>query len=167
MERTGDPCGAGGQSALMVTAAVLEEIGRYVDKWAPFESGGILIGNRVGVAFYAAEFVPLEGALPSSRRYQARAEYATRAILRADRAGQSVVATVHSHPDGSDEPSQVDLQNAYGYRDILHVVVHFHKGAPVCRVYQYRRTATGYGARSAALVIASAAPADAQGYYRY
>lgn len=154
MEWEGDQ-GGHDRRALIVTADVLEEIELYVSKWLPFESGGILIGNRIDDTFYADEFVPLEGALPSTHRYLARAVHATRAVLRADREGKCVVATVHSHPDGNEEPSHTDLQNAYGYRDVLHIVVNFRKGAPACRVYKYHRTEEGYCAQPAPLVIAT------------
>ncbi len=153
MECAGDQRREGGWRALTITAAILEEIGRHVGRSLPYESGGILVGSRVSDALYADEFVPLEGALPSGHRYVARAAQATRAVLQADRAGKSVVATVHSHPDGAGEPSLADMQNAYGYRDVLHIVVHFCHGAPVCRVYQYQRTKEGYRAQPAALVV--------------
>ncbi|MHB1628109.1 MAG: Mov34/MPN/PAD-1 family protein [Bacilli bacterium] len=153
MERAGDQRREGGQCALMVTAAILEQIGRHVRHSLPYESGGILVGSRVGDTLCADEFVPLAGASPSAHRYLARAEQATRAVLRADRAGKSVVATVHSHPDGAGDPSSIDMQDAYGYRDMLHIVVHFCHGAPVCRVYQYHRTTEGYRAHPAALVV--------------
>ncbi len=156
MEWEGDQRSGCDRRALIVTVDVLEAMERHVSKWLPFESGGIVIGNRVDDTFYGDEFVPLEGALPSTHRYLARAVHATRAVLRADREGRCVVATVHSHPAGNGEPSHTDLQNAYGYREALHIVVNFHTGAPACRVYQYHRTEEGYCAQPARLVIATA-----------
>ncbi len=155
MEWEGNQRDGGDRRALIVTVHALEAIGRHVSQWWPFESGGILIGDRVDDTFYGDEFVPLEGALPSTHRYLARAVHATRAILRADREGRRVVATVHSHPDGNGEPSHTDLQNAYGYREVLHIVVNFRQGAPACRVYKYHRTEEGYCAQPVPLDIAA------------
>lgn len=140
MEREGDPENRVSGLQLIVGAPLLAEMARHASDRLPFESGGLLLGQKKSEALVARRFVPLESVLPSPERYRAGAAETVRAVARAARSGQRVVATVHSHPGGSETPSQSDLQWAFAYKDCAHLLVVFSRGLPSFRAYEYVRS---------------------------
>ncbi|PWI58814.1 Mov34/MPN/PAD-1 family protein [Sulfoacidibacillus thermotolerans] len=122
---------------LIIPFNVLEQIRAHVTQRLPFESGGLLFGHRRAFELVVETFLPVESALPSRTHYVGRAADAVRAILKAERTGQPVIGTVHSHPEGSGDPSHFDLERAYGYKDICHLIAFRSQGELSFSVFRY------------------------------
>lgn len=138
MESNGDRRGgAGGE--LIVAPKVIADIVGHVSSRLPFESGGIVLGETADEVLIGETFVSLPTLLPSATRYHAAAADTVRLIMRADKAGKQVVATVHSHPSNSSTPSQRDLSYAYAHEKCAHLVVTFPRGRAELHAYVYRR----------------------------
>jgi proteasome lid subunit RPN8/RPN11 len=113
----------------------------WLERNLPFEAGGLLYGQRScgrhGAKADVVEFEPLPAVLPSATRYRASADALVRSVLRAQARGAQVIATVHSHPQAGARPSDTDICDAFGYRQVVHIIVGCGSGVPVVRAYRF------------------------------
>ncbi|MCY0870048.1 MAG: Mov34/MPN/PAD-1 family protein [Firmicutes bacterium] len=113
----------------------------WLERNLPYEAGGILYalnsGGRRVAQLQPVAFDPLPSALPSLTRYRARADALVSGVLHFAAQGAHVIATVHSHPHASPRPSPTDILNAYGYRQVVHVIVGFDTGLAMIRAYRF------------------------------
>ncbi|MCY0893116.1 MAG: Mov34/MPN/PAD-1 family protein [Acidibacillus sp.] len=137
MEREGHRSSFESRPQVSLDAAVLAQIKAHVTQRLPFESGGLLIGKQEYGKFLVESFLPLEAAMPSQNRYIARASDTVRSIIRIHYSGKRVIGTIHSHPEGSDIPSSIDLDGAYGYENMVHMIAYPLAGQLQCSAFRY------------------------------
>ncbi len=124
MEREGHRGNFANQIELFISAVAFDHMRSHITQHMPFESGGLLTGARVSSHFVIEEFLPLNVVMPSYSRYVSSARDTVKTILWADRNGKRIVGTIHSHPGGSNCPSEIDLDNAYGYKNMIHLIAY-------------------------------------------
>lgn len=134
-----------GQSPLILGDDLVGEMLQYATERMPYESGGLIIGQRAEDGTQnASRFVALESAFLSETRYTARASLAVRAVFAAEQRGEQLIATVHSHPRGDGLPSMQDVQEAFGYTNFRHVIIHFTHGLAHPRYFSYQNSHHGF-----------------------
>jgi len=128
-------------SELVVSHSLYNLFSVYCERRLPYESGGFLFAHAGAnhPSVLATHFIGLETAFFSERKFVPYAQYAIQAILSREKVGQELVATVHSHPEGSSLPSLADLHFAAGYPSNIHVIISYVRGAPSWNAYVITR----------------------------
>ncbi len=134
-----------GKPSLLLERDMAEEMLQYAVERLPYEAGGLIAGHRAGDGTQcASRFIALESAFLSETRYTARASLAVRAVFATEQRGECVIATVHSHPQGDGLPSERDIREAFGYTDLLHIIIHFAQGKAQLRFFSYQTSENGF-----------------------
>lgn len=143
-------------ASLHLPTSVLQELTDYCRRRLPFESGGFLVGRCLsGQACQVTRFRGVETSLFRTDRFRFRAQSALDALLSSAELGDTLLATVHSHPFDVAEPSQTDLSEACGYGTLWHMIISFAEREPICSLFTYSRSSFGIPyATSAELQIA-------------
>jgi proteasome lid subunit RPN8/RPN11 len=112
-------------TALAVSAADMDAIGRHAVRTYPEECCGFLLGEERGVTTRVDRVVPAANERQDSRhnRFVMSPETVLAAHKEARAAGLSVVGYYHSHPDHPAEPSEFDREHAWPGLSYLIVAV--------------------------------------------
>jgi proteasome lid subunit RPN8/RPN11 len=112
-------------TALAVSAADMEAIGRHAVRTYPEECCGFLLGEERGGTTRVDRVVPAANERQDSRhnRFVMSPETVLAAHKEARAAGLSVVGYYHSHPDHPAEPSEFDREHAWPGLSYLIVAV--------------------------------------------
>ena len=100
----------GDAGRLSVTVALIDAMLDHAGREAPLECVGLLFGHS-GRAKRLVELPNI--AVEPTREYFAEPGALLAALVRAQQAGEELVAIYHSHPSGPDTPSQSDLGQAH------------------------------------------------------
>jgi proteasome lid subunit RPN8/RPN11 len=102
-------------TALAVSAADMDAIGRHAVRTYPEECCGFLLGEERGGTTRVVRVVPAANERQDSRhnRFVMSPETVLAAHKEARAAGLSVVGYYHSHPDHPAEPSEFDREHAW------------------------------------------------------
>lgn len=139
MEREGYFGGAKKGPRLLIPQPVLAQVQQVLHAGLPLETGGLLFGEKLDDDFCVSEFIALKNAADSPTCYMAAPQELIQAVLTAHSKGYVAVATLHSHPQGSATPSLRDLQEAFGYQDVLHVIAARKRTKFAFYVYTYSK----------------------------
>ncbi len=126
----------------------------------PYEGGGVLLGrvhhgsSPVDTTFFAHRFFVLPNTLQSSTRFLADPIQTVAAVLGSSHVGETIIATVHSHPNADAFPSIRDVQEAFDYT-IAHVIVGTVTSKITTNAFFYRRNPLGYSFHAIPLVFSN------------
>jgi [CysO sulfur-carrier protein]-S-L-cysteine hydrolase len=109
---------------IRIRQAILAELSAQARLKAELECCGLLAGREGMIT----RIVPAPNALASASAYEIAAKDLFR-LIRAIRAeGLDLMGIYHSHPDGKNEPSARDIEQAY-YPDVAYFIVSPHAHA--------------------------------------
>jgi [CysO sulfur-carrier protein]-S-L-cysteine hydrolase len=94
-----------------------EKMREHVENLAPEEACGLV----AGVDGQSVEVYPVENAMHSPVRYRMEPQGQLQAMLAVEARGWEITAIYHSHPDGTDGPSQTDIEEA-AYPGVIHLI---------------------------------------------
>ncbi len=100
---------------LHLSEALVDTLVRHAASAHPYECCGILIGRRSGTEAYVTRAVPADNIAPDDRHKAYQIDWKTllataRSVRRAH---EEIIGFYHSHPDGTDKPSQRDRDSAW------------------------------------------------------
>lgn len=112
------------ESSLYLTQDVFERLLAHAVRDYPTECCGILVGCARGPHIHADRAIAATNISTADQRSSYQIDwhtlFATVRALRAPQAREAIVGFYHSHPDGSAQPSQRDLDAAwYGYSYVI------------------------------------------------
>lgn len=139
MVREGDFCSEQGDRSLILPIQLAQQVVSTLEAALPFESGGLLfgrchVGECVGEKFYY-----LASMEPNEQLYCADPSALVSALLQARQQHLTLLATIHSHPQGAAVPSFKDLSEAYGYQGMYHGIVSYLDARPDMRFFAYQK----------------------------
>lgn len=110
---------------LLIDRSLLESIEESARLSIPEECCGLLIGRRDGDVHTVERVRPARNVWAGDRRrrYEIDPQVAFDTLREARTAGSEVVGFFHSHPDGTDQPSQYDVETAWQRKSYLIVTV--------------------------------------------
>lgn len=120
--------GNGRDPAVLMSSAEVDRMRRYVESGFPEECCGVLIGVREASLVRISDVVCAANIAEGDRRrrYQVAWEALFTAYRQAEAAGRTVIGVFHSHPDGTDSPSDIDTREALD--DFLYIIVPVREG---------------------------------------
>ncbi len=120
--------GNGRSPAILIPSADADQIRRHAESEFPEEGCGVLIGVREASLVRISDVVCAANIAEGDRRrrYQVAWEALFTAYRRAQTAGRTVVGVFHSHPDGTDSPSDVDIREALD--GLIYIIVPMREG---------------------------------------
>ncbi len=132
----------------------------YMREVLPYEGGGVLLGKvhrggpPVDTTFCAHRFFALSNILYSSTRFLADPKQTVAAVLCSRQEGETIIATVHSHPNADAFPSPRDLQEAFDYA-IPHLIVGTVNSKITTNAFFYIKNPLGLSFRAIPLVFSN------------
>jgi len=94
----------------------------HVNNSLPEEGCGLLGGRAAGVIWRAEIVMPVENILHNSNRYRMEPRSQLRSFKELDRLQLDLIAIFHSHPDGSQYPSTIDIAE-FAYPGVLTLIL--------------------------------------------
>lgn len=91
---------------ILINTLLWFEMVNQAEEHLPEECCGLVVGNGT----IAEEIVPVENMIHSPIEFQMDANCQIREMLRIDKEGKELLAIYHSHPDGPDSPSFIDIK---------------------------------------------------------
>ena len=119
---------------LVIDRDLADAIVRHCAVALPNEGCGLLAGRLDGTSLVASRLFPGTNQLASPSRFAMDPAEVIAALTAIDRAGERLVAIVHSHPITEAYPSRTDLREAY-YPEALLVIVSMAGAAPRLRAW--------------------------------
>ena len=104
----------------------------------PEEACGLVAGKRDVDTFLSTSVIPVTNELHSPYRYRMQPRQQLSAFERIDKNGWEIAAIYHSHPLGPDQPSPIDIAEAF-YPDVIHLIWSGRCGDWHCRAFRIQQ----------------------------
>ncbi|MGD2162687.1 MAG: M67 family metallopeptidase [Anaerolineales bacterium] len=104
---------------------------RHVESKYPLEACG-MVGAQAGLV---KRVIPIENVLLSNRRYKMHPAEQVKAVFDLEHEGLDLAAIYHSHPDGSTEPSAIEVSE-WNYKEALCLIWSKQAGSWICSAYK-------------------------------
>jgi len=106
---------------LVINTAHWEKMREDVERRRPNEACGLLAGHIIQESYKVLHILPTQNMFHSPTRYQVEPEEQLKAFLQIEEEGWELLGIYHSHPDGTETPSDTDISEAY-YPGVVHLI---------------------------------------------
>lgn len=167
MEPKSDHCGQCRSSVvdglliqLVLPYSIRSNLIQYMHDVLPYEGGGVLLGTvqhgstLVDATFCAHRFFALPNTVQSPTRFLADPKRTVAAVIAACYGGETIIATVHSHPDANAIPSYRDLEEAFDYA-IPHLILGQVTSSTTMKAFLYTKNPLGFSFHTVPLVFSN------------